>query len=143
MDNEYKRIVDEVKCEENKLVNGFLAFSVGGLIGLISELIFKYLTDIELLSDTVSYTIIFIFWVMLASILTGIGIFDKIASIFKSGLIIPSTGFSHAMTSAAMDNNREGFVTGIGANIFKLTGSIILYGIVFAIICAFLKGVIM
>ena len=71
MDNEYKRIVDEVKCEENKLVNGFLAFSVGGLIGLISELIFKYLTDIELLSDTVSYTIIFIFWIMLASILTG------------------------------------------------------------------------
>ena len=56
---------------------------------------------------------------------------------------ISSTGFAHAMTSSAMDNESEGFIKGIGANIFKLTGSVILYGLVAAFFLALIKGVIM
>ena len=142
MDKDYIKIVDSVKCSDNKLLNAFLAFISGGIIGLLSQIMLVVLTNNFNLESVLSYTIIFIFWVTISSILTGIGVLDKIASIFKAGIIIPSTGFSHAMTSAGMDNNREGFITGIGTNIFKLTGSIILYGIVFAIICAFIKGVL-
>ena len=142
MDKDYLKIVDSVKCEDNKLLNAFLAFVSGGLIGLISQFFFIMLKNNYGFEEVLSYTIIFIFWVTLSSVLTGLGVLDKVASIFKAGIIIPSTGFSHAMTSAGMDNNREGFITGIGANMFKLTGSIILYGIVFAIICAFIKGVL-
>ena len=53
---------------------------------------------------------------------------------------MPSTGFANSMTSSAMDNKGEGFVKGIGANIFKLTGSIILYGILFGIIFGFIRS---
>ena len=44
------------------------------------------------------------------------------------------------MTSSAMDSNREGFVKGIGSNIFKLTGSIILYGVLFGILFGYIRS---
>lgn len=141
MDNDYIRIVKEVECSENKLVNGILAFASGGLIGLVSEVMYLFLLNNLELEKEISLSLVFIIWVSFSAILTGLGVFDKIASILKAGVIIPSTGFAHAMTSSAMDSNKEGFITGIGPTIFKLTGSIILYGIVFAIIGAFIKGV--
>ena len=69
-------------------------------------------------------------FVVLASILTALGVFDACVSKLKSALLIPITGFAHSMTSAALEYRREGLVLGIGANIFKLAGTVILYGIV-------------
>ena len=54
--------------------------------------------------------------------------FDVIVAKFKSALIIPITGFAHSITSAAIDYKNEGLVLGIGSNIFKLAGTVILYG---------------
>ena len=89
-----------------------------------------------------SYSLVFIIFILVGSILTGVGIFDKVLSICKCGLIVPSTGFANSMTSAAMDVRKEGFIKGIGSNIFKLTGSIILYGIIFGVIFGFVRGLI-
>jgi len=50
----------------------------------------------------------------------------------KCGLIVPITGFAHAMMSAALEYKKEGLVTGIGANMFKLAGSVIIFGVVAA-----------
>ena len=36
------------------------------------------------------------------------------------------------MQSAALEYKKEGLVTGIGANIFKLAGTVILFGVVSA-----------
>lgn len=55
---------------------------------------------------------------------------------------MPSTGFANTMTSSAMDAKSEGFVKGIGGSIFKLTGSIILYGVIFGIIFGYINGVL-
>ena len=83
--------------------------------------------------------------VVIASILTAFGIFDVCVSKLKSALIIPITGFAHSMTSSALEYKGEGFILGIGANIFKLAGSVILYGIVsvyiFGLIRLFVLGV--
>ena len=68
--------------------------------------------------------------VVISSVLTALGVFDVCVSKLKSALIIPITGFAHSMTSAALEYRKEGFILGIGANIFKLAGSVILYGIV-------------
>jgi stage V sporulation protein AC len=73
--------------------------------------------------------VIFIF---LASLFTGFGFFDKLVTIFRCGLIIPITGFAHSMTSSALDYKNEGLIFGIGSNIFKLAGSVILYGVMAA-----------
>ena len=141
MDKEYLKIVKSCEESEDKFINSLLAFISGGLIGFISEVLFVYFSNVLLFSKSASFSLVFIVWTTIASVLTGFGIFDKVVSVFKAGLIIPSTGFAHAMSSCAMDSNKEGLITGIGTSIFKLTGSIILYGIVSAIIFAFFKGV--
>ena len=68
--------------------------------------------------------------IILSSVLTALGFFDVLVTKLKSALIIPITGFAHSMTSAAIEYKTEGLVLGIGANIFKLAGTVILYGTV-------------
>ena len=77
--------------------------------------------------------------IIIASILTALGFFDKVVTWANAGIIIPITGFAHAMTSSALEYRKEGLVQGIGANIFKLTGSVILYGVVGAYVFGLLR----
>ena len=51
---------------------------------------------------------------------------------FRCGLLIPITGFAHSMTSSSLDYKNEGLIYGIGSNMFKLAGNVIVYGIVSA-----------
>ena len=80
--------------------------------------------------------------IALASLFTALGFFDKLVNWARCGLIIPITGFAHSMTSAAIEFKREGYVTGLGANIFKLAGTVILYGIVSAYIFGIIRYLI-
>jgi stage V sporulation protein AC len=74
-----------------------------------------------------------------ASLFTAIGFFDNFVSWARAGLIVPITGFAHAMTSAAIEYRKEGLVTGIGSNIFKISGSVILYGVVAAYVFGIIR----
>ena len=60
----------------------------------------------------------------------------------KCGLIIPITGFAHSMMSASLDYKKEGFVTGIGANMFKLAGTVIAYGVISAYFFGLIRYII-
>ena len=82
------------------------------------------------------------FFIVFASLCTALGFFDKWVTKFKCGLLIPITGFAHSMTSAAMDYKNEGPIYGIGSNVFKLAGSVILYGVVSAWIFGMIRYLI-
>ena len=69
-------------------------------------------------------------------------VFDKLVTMFGAGLIVPITGFSHSTPSSALEYKKEGLVNGIGSNIFKLSGTVILYGIVSAYIVGIIKIII-
>ena len=140
---EYEKIVKKNSKKEDTFKNVLVAFLTGGLMGVLGEIIFKFFTNNLELSTSESYMYLMIVLVVISSILTGFGFFDKIVAFAKCGLIIPTTGFAHAMTSSAMDHKSEGLIKGIGSNIFKMTGSIILYGLVGAFFLAIIKGVIM
>ncbi len=140
---EYDKLVKSVVGKESTFKNVMIAFISGGLVGVIAQMMSEFyfkVFDISL-SDASFYT--FSTFIFIGSFLTGLGVFDKVLSVVKCGLIVPSTGFANTMTSSAMDAKSEGFIKGIGASIFKLTGSIILYGIIFGIIFGFIRGVIM
>ncbi len=141
--NEYKQIVEKYSKKEEKIKNVFISFIVGGFIGLIGEIFVRFLEVNFYMPLSECYMYLMITLVIISSILTGFGIFDKIVSWAKCGLIVPTTGFSHSMTSAAMDHHSEGLIKGIGSNIFKLTGCVILYGLVISFFLALIKGVIM
>ena len=68
-------------------------------------------------------------FIFLASLLTGLGIFDDIARRAGAGTLVPITGFSNAMVSPALEFKHEGFVTGTGAKLFTVAGPVLAYGI--------------
>lgn len=141
-DKEYKKLVKSKTPKENKSFNLFIAFFIGGLMGILGQILtemFNHWFNLPL-RDSYMYTMLVL--TIVASVLTGFGIFDKAASFAKSGLVVPSTGFAHAMTSAAMDYRKEGLIKGIGANMFKLTGSIIIYTIVVSFFVTLIKGIL-
>lgn len=128
--DEYKKIVDDVTPKPKKLKNAMLTFVFGGFFGVLSELLLEGYSMWFSLPRKESGILVTLTLIVVASFLTALGIFDKWVMTLKSALIIPITGFAHSMTSAALDYKNEGLVLGIGANIFKLAGTVILYGIV-------------
>jgi len=127
---EYKELVDSIIPKEDKLKNELIAFFIGGLIGLIGEILLELYALWFNLPRKESGVMVILTFIVIASILTALGIFDILFVKLKSALIIPITGFAHSMTSAALEYKTEGLVLGIGANIFKLAGTVILYGVV-------------
>ena len=109
-----------------------MAFLVGGLVGLLGEAIIEILCHFFHISRSEASTFMIMIFIFVASLSTALGFFDKLVVKFKCGLLIPITGFAHSMTSAALDYKSEGPIYGLGANIFKLAGSVILYGVVSA-----------
>ena len=129
MDN-YNEIVNKYSPKEDVLKNAIVTFLCGGLLGSLSELLLRgYMLWFSLPRKEAGVVVILTL-IIIASILTALGVFDVCMSKLKSALIIPITGFAHSMTSATLEYRKEGFVLGIGANIFKLAGTVILYGIV-------------
>ena len=135
----YEKIVMNHKPKENRLRNAIISFVVGGLVGIIGHFLlglYSYYLNIST-SDAAIFMIITL--IFLASLFTALGFFDKLVKFCRCGLIIPITGFAHSMTSAAIEFKREGYVTGLGANIFKLAGTVILYGIVSAYVFGIIR----
>lgn len=128
----YKELTSKIVPEENKTKNGIIAFLTGGLIGFLGQVIVTILENNFNVAHKDATTIMIVILIFLASLSTAIGFFDNLVSKARAGLIVPITGFAHAMTSSMIDYKKEGLVTGIGSNAFKLTGSVILYGVLSA-----------
>ncbi len=140
---EYDKLIKKHIKEENIPKDMFVAFISGGVMGLIGEILTNIFVNCCNLNINDASLMTFVVFIVIGSILTGLGFFDKILSVCKCGLIVPSTGFANTMTSSAMDAKSEGYIKGIGASIFKLTGSIILYGVLFGIIFGFVRSMIL
>lgn len=141
--DKYNEIVKKYTPKEDRCKNAIVAFLVGGLLGGVSELLLRgYMLWLNIPRKEAGVVVILTL-IVIASILTALGIFDTMVSKVKSALIIPITGFAHSMTSAALEYRKEGLVLGIGANIFKLAGTVILYGIVSVYVFGIVRLIVM
>ena len=139
---EYAQILKENSKNPNVLENAIISFISGGILGMIAHLLvlfYEKVFEIELLT---AIGITGMSFILFAVILTGLGIFDKMVTTYKFGLIIPITGFVHSVASSILDYKKDGLITGMGSNMFKLAGSVILYGTVAAFVMAIVKVVI-
>lgn len=128
--DKYNEIVKKYTPKEDRIKNALVSFIFGGILGSVSELLLRlYMVWFDMPRKEAG-VIVILTLIILASVLTALGVFDVLMTKFKSALIIPITGFAHSITSSCLEYRREGFVLGIGANVFKLAGSVILYGIV-------------
>lgn len=128
----YQKNIEIYQPKRPVLKNGLKAFVVGGIIctigQAISHIYMTYLpiTQKEAMSPTIATLI------LLAALATGFGVYDKLGQFAGAGSLVPVTGFSNAMTSAALEHRSEGLVFGIGSNMFKLTGAVIAFGVLAA-----------
>jgi len=140
--DEYKKLVSSLTPKENKAKNTILAFVSGGLIGVFGELFIFVLTNFGGVSRSISFVWLCITLIFLGSFLTALGFFDNWVSKLKAGLIVPTTGFAHSIMSSALDYKKDGLITGLGANFFKLAGSVILYGILSSFILLMIRMIL-
>lgn len=139
---EYLKVVEECTTKDKKLINYVNSFTVGGLVGFLGEGIKMICTNYYHLpvNEAISYVLVIL--IFISCLCTGLGFFDDIVSKFRCGIVIPITGFAHSIMSSALDYKSDGLITGVGANFFRLAGSVLLYGIVSGFICAVIKVII-
>lgn len=140
-EDKYLKLVKENTLKEDTLKNAFISFLSGGVLGLMAEALTNIYMKILYLEKSSALTLMTITFIFIAVILTGLGSFDDLVKKYRFGLLIPITGFASSVASSLMDYKNEGTITGLGANMFKLAGAVILYGIVSAFILALIKGV--
>lgn len=123
--NEY---VEQNAKKSNIVKDCIIAFIVGGIICIIGQLIKDYAlshgADEKTAGTICSITLIFI-----GALLTALRLYQRIGKVAGAGSIVPITGFSNSIVSPAIEYKSEGLVLGIGANMFKVAGPVLVYGI--------------
>ncbi len=139
---EYQAFEKERETKRPVASNIIRAFFTGGIICVIGQVIqFFYIYFFDFTEKTAGNptvaTMIFI-----SMLLTGFGVYDRLAQFGGAGTAVPVTGFGNAVVSAAIEHRSEGFVLGLGGNIFKLAGSVIVAGVFSAFIVALIKTIL-
>ncbi len=138
---EYQKLVKKTTPKEKRIRNGLYAFLGGGLVGIICQLIYDLLKLLGISNqDSTIWTIIIL--IFISSLLTALGFFDRYVKKAQCGFIIPTSGFAHSVTSSALDYKKDGMITGLGSNLFKLAGSVIIYGIISGFLLTVVKVVL-
>jgi len=138
----YEKIEKKHEMKRPVLRNCIVAFFVGGTICAIGQAVtyfyiyFFNFTEQTAGNPTVATMIFF------SMLLTGFGVYDRLGQFAGAGSAVPVTGFGNAVISAAIEHRTEGFVLGVGSNMFKLAGSVILFGVFSAFIVALVKFIL-
>jgi stage V sporulation protein AC len=135
---EYQQLAQRLEPKRSVLRNCLRAFLVGGFICLIGQAIQMSFIEWggfdkkEASNPTVAIL------VLIAVILTGLGVYDKISQWAGAGSAVPVTGFANSMASAAIEHRSEGLVLGVGGKMFRIAGPVIVFGVV----AAFIVGIL-
>ncbi len=124
---QYDTMVKKISPNSKSRTDILKAFLIGGLICSIGQGLLDIFTyygfDEKSASAWTSVTLVF-----LSALLTGLGLYEKIAKHAGAGTLVPITGFANAVSSPALEFKAEGFILGVGAKVFAIAGPVILYG---------------
>lgn len=126
---EYGYLVKKVSPNSHTLRDTINAFWTGGLICVIGQCILNFWSNMGL-EETPAGTATAITMVFLGALLTGLGVYDKIARIAGAGTIVPITGFANSMVSPALEFKTEGYVSGMCCKIFTIAGPVLVFGVI-------------
>lgn len=141
-EKKYAKLEKDTSPKTPLMRNIVFAFLTGGTICLVGQFVsLFYMTYFDFTERTASNPTVatMIFFAML---LTGFGLYKKIAQFGGAGSAVPITGFGNAVISAAIEHKTEGYVLGVGGNMFKLAGSVILFGVFSAFVVALIKTIL-
>ena len=124
----YKKYADAHAPSSPILKNCIGAFFIGGFICAVGQGLVLLYKDACGLSQKDAGTLCSVTLVFVAALLSGLGLFEKIAKRAGGGTLVPITGFANSVVSPAIDSKAEGFILGVGAKIFTVAGPVLLYG---------------
>ena len=104
------------------------AFCVGGLICVMGQALLDVYKSRGLGTEAAG-TAVSVTLILVTALLTGIGVFDRIAKHAGAGTLVPITGFANAMAAPAVEFKQEGLVTGTAVKLFTVAGPVLVYGI--------------
>lgn len=140
---QYQTLQKNREIKRPILKNCIKAFLVGGFICFIGQLITMFyiyyfdFTEQTAGNPTVATLII------ITMFLTGFGIYDHLGQFAGAGTAVPVTGFANAVISSAIEHRSEGYILGVGSNMLKLAGPVIVYGVFSAFVIALIKTIIL
>lgn len=137
----FKKYAEKFAPKSNLLKDCFVAFVVGGTICVIGQGIGDIGKSLGVNEENVK-TLIPCSLIVLSCILTGLGIYQKIAKHAGAGTLVPITGFANAISSISIDSKAEGLIMGVGANMFKIAGPVIVYGTLTSVIIGIIYWII-
>lgn len=124
----FDQLSAETEPKKNMLKDCINAFIVGGIICDIGQFVSNFFLSMGIPKEEVG-TYVSIVMVFIGALLTGIGIYDRIATFAGAGTVVPITGFSNSIVSPAMEFKKEGYVFGVGAKMFTIAGPVLVYGL--------------
>ena len=123
----YKDYSERKASKSHLYMDTVKAFFTGGVICTVGQLFYECYSIIGV-DERYRYTLASVTLVVITALLTGVGVFDKIATFGGAGALVPITGFANSVVAPAVDNKAEGYVLGVGSKIFIIAGPVILYG---------------
>lgn len=138
----YRRYADARAPRSSSPRNCLRAFWVGGTVCLVGQSLCDLYTGICSMSREDGGTLASITLVLISAVLTGLGVFDRIAKYAGAGTLVPITGFANAVASPAIDARSEGLILGVGAKIFAVAGPVLLYGTLAGAFCGVIFWII-
>lgn len=136
--HEYKKLVKKAHPSKSKFKNFIQAYIIGGLICIIGQLITQILTS-QGISLSKAGPLTSVSMIFIGGLLTGLGVYDRIAQYAGAGTIVPITGFANAIVAPAMEYKQDGYVLGLGAKMYNVAGPVLTYGMVTAFIIGIIK----
>jgi len=131
----YNEYVDMKKPKTRNFPTLIYAYIVGGIICMIGQGILDlllYLFPTMSVDNGVAWMLIIL--IFIASLLTGLGVYDRIGVFAGAGSIVPITGFSISFTSPAMEFKKEGIIFGLCVKMFTVAGPVIVNGVTISVI---------
>ena len=124
----FQTIAEQTNPKPKIARNCSIAFLVGGAICTLGQIFQELMISYGFPEDEIKM-LLPIIMVFLGALLTGVGIYDKIATFAGAGTVVPITGFSNAIVAPAIEFKQEGFVFGVAAKMFTIAGPVLVYGI--------------
>lgn len=126
--NNYDKYVKSITPTTNTFLNVCKAFLVGGIICTLGQALGNYYGSLGF-AEKEEASLVSLTLIAISVLLTGLGIYQRLAKFGGAGTLVPITGFANSVAASAIEFKKEGQVFGIGCKIFTIAGPVILYGI--------------
>lgn len=132
-DKQYDKMTKAASAPSKSWFNIPKAFLIGGLICLIGQGIMELYKAVGMDKDEAG-ALTSLTLVLASAVLTGLGLYPKVAKHGGAGTLVPITGFANAVVSSAIEFKYEGWILGVGAKVFGIAGPVILYGVTASVV---------